>query len=61
VCRHSTRSGRRRFNADGAFGIADSVGALAPGMIADLIAVDGDPLTDLTVLQRVRVVIVAAW
>ena len=36
--------------------IADSVGAIAPGMVADLIAVDGDPLTDITALQRVRYV-----
>ncbi len=34
-----------------------SVGALAPGMVADLIAVNGDPLADLAVLQRVRVVV----
>ena len=44
-------------NAARAFGIADSVGVLAPGMVADLIAVDGDPLTDTAVLQRVRVVV----
>jgi imidazolonepropionase-like amidohydrolase len=44
-------------NAATAFGIADSVGALAPGMSADLIAVEGDPLVDLTALQRVRAVV----
>ena len=43
-------------NAASAFGLADSVGVLAPGMVADLIAVEGDPLTDLTALQRVRFV-----
>ena len=31
----------------------DRIGTLAPGMDADLIAVDGDPLTDITALQRV--------
>ena len=39
-----------------AIGIADSVGVLAPGMSADLIAVDGDPLRDLDVLRRPRYV-----
>lgn len=43
-------------NAATAFGIADSVGTLTPGMIADLIAVEGDPLTDPSALQRVRFV-----
>ena len=36
-----------------ALGIADSLGAIAPGMAADIIAVDGDPLADVTALQRV--------
>jgi imidazolonepropionase-like amidohydrolase len=34
----------------------DNVGALEPGHYADLIAVDGDPLTDITVLQHVKFV-----
>ena len=37
----------------GALGLGDRIGALAPGMEADLIAVDGDPLSDITALQRV--------
>ena len=34
----------------------DRVGALEPGHYADLIAVDGDPLKDITVLQHVKFV-----
>ena len=34
----------------------DRVGALEPGKYADLIAVDGDPLTDISVLQQVKFV-----
>ena len=37
-------------------GIADSLGTAAVGFVADLIAVDGDPLADITALQRVRFV-----
>lgn len=33
--------------------LAEEVGALRPGMAADLIAVEGDPLSDVTVLERV--------
>src|SRR5688572_3250331 len=34
-------------------GAADSVGSIQPGRYADVIAVAGDPLTDITELQRV--------
>ena len=37
-------------------GLADELGALAPGLAADIIAVDGDPLTDITALSRVTFV-----
>jgi imidazolonepropionase-like amidohydrolase len=37
-------------------GWSDRVGTLTPGHYADLIAVDGDPLTDVTELERVRFV-----
>ncbi len=30
----------------------DKVGAIAPGRFADLVAVDGDPLKDITILER---------
>ncbi|HEV2086148.1 MAG TPA: amidohydrolase family protein [Gemmatimonadales bacterium] len=37
-------------------GWTDKVGAIAPGLYADLIAVDGDPLADITELERVKFV-----
>ena len=36
-----------------ALGMADRVGTLRRGFEADLIALDGDPLTDITAVQRV--------
>ena len=33
-------------------GLEGEIGVVAPGMIADLIIVDGDPVADITVLQR---------
>ena len=36
-----------------ALGLSDRIGRIAPGLCADLIAVEGNPLTDVTVLQRV--------
>lgn len=35
-------------------GLEGSVGDIRPGAYADLVAVEGDPLADLTALQRVR-------
>jgi imidazolonepropionase-like amidohydrolase len=37
-------------------GWADQIGALKPGYFADIIAVPGDPLTDISVLQKVTFV-----
>jgi len=39
--------------AAGALRIGDTVGSIAPGMQADLIALDGDPLKDITAVRRV--------
>ena len=36
-----------------AIGLGGQTGAIAPGLQADLIAVDGDPSTDITALRRV--------
>jgi imidazolonepropionase-like amidohydrolase len=36
-----------------AVGLANQIGHIAPGMQADIIAVDGDPLTDITAVRRV--------
>jgi imidazolonepropionase-like amidohydrolase len=40
-----------------ALGMADDLGTLAPGQRADLLVVDGDPLTDITAVQRIHTVI----
>jgi imidazolonepropionase-like amidohydrolase len=36
-----------------ALGMADQIGSMAPGMQADIIALDGDPLKDITAVRRV--------
>jgi imidazolonepropionase-like amidohydrolase len=43
-------------NAAEVLGWQDRIGAIEPGKFADLIAVTGDPITDITELQRVRFV-----
>jgi len=40
-------------NAADLLGWADRVGALEPGKLADIVAVSGDPLKDVTLLERV--------
>ena len=36
-----------------ALGMGSQIGAIAPGMQADMIALDGDPLKDITAVRRV--------
>jgi imidazolonepropionase-like amidohydrolase len=36
-----------------ALGMADEIGSIAPGLQADIIALDGDPLKDITAVRRV--------
>jgi imidazolonepropionase-like amidohydrolase len=36
-----------------AMGLADQIGSVAPGLQADIIALDGDPLKDITAVRRV--------
>ncbi len=41
------------YNAAQVLGIEDEVGTLRPGMVADIIAVDGNPLDEITELEQV--------
>lgn len=43
-------------NAADLLGWSDRVGAIAPGRFADIIAVEGDPLQDISAMERVRFV-----
>jgi imidazolonepropionase-like amidohydrolase len=36
-----------------AMGLADQIGSIAPGLQADIIALDGDPLKDITAVRRI--------
>ncbi|MGW2685699.1 amidohydrolase family protein [Streptomyces sp. NPDC001414] len=42
-----------------ALGLGETTGRIAPGFRADLLVVDGDPLSDLTALSQVRTVVAA--
>jgi imidazolonepropionase-like amidohydrolase len=39
-----------------AMGLADQIGSIAPGLQADIIALDGDPVKDITAVRRVAFV-----
>jgi imidazolonepropionase-like amidohydrolase len=39
-----------------ALGMSDRIGAIAPGLQADIIALDGNPLTDITAVRRIAFV-----
>ncbi|PYK82089.1 MAG: hypothetical protein DME37_03115, partial [Verrucomicrobia bacterium] len=43
-------------NAAEMLGWQDRIGAVEPGKFADLVAVSGDPLADISELERVRFV-----
>ena len=36
-----------------AMGMSDQIGTIAPGLEADIIALDGDPLKDIAAVRRV--------
>ncbi len=44
-------------DAAGVLGLEDRIGTVAPGMVADLVAVGGDPTVDLDHLRDVRLVV----
>jgi imidazolonepropionase-like amidohydrolase len=46
VIRWATKNGAE------AMGLGDQTGTLAPGKLADLVVVDGDPVADITILQN---------
>jgi imidazolonepropionase-like amidohydrolase len=40
-----------------AVGMTDDIGTLAPGKLADIVVVDGDPLQDISAVQRMHTVV----
>jgi imidazolonepropionase-like amidohydrolase len=51
VLRSATTNGAR------AMGMAGQIGAIAPGMLADLVVLDADPLEDVGNASRIRLVL----
>jgi imidazolonepropionase-like amidohydrolase len=43
-------------NAD-VFGYENRIGRIKPGLLADLIAVEGDPSVDIKIIRKVKLVI----
>ena len=54
--RRWTPSSARRRSPPSRWGSGDEIGALAPGMQADIVAVEGNPLKDIKALRRVSFV-----
>jgi imidazolonepropionase-like amidohydrolase len=46
-------------NAARALGMEEQIGSIQPGKQADLVVVDGDPMTDISALSRIRMVMQA--
>jgi len=57
--RRSVASGTTTIHAADLCSLGDEIGTLEPGKLADVFAVEGDPLADLSVLQRVPFVMKA--
>ncbi len=47
-------------NAAELMGVSHEIGQVAPGMLADIVAIPADPLKDITSLQHVRFVMKGA-
>jgi imidazolonepropionase-like amidohydrolase len=43
-------------NAADLLGLSDKVGSISKGKFADMVAVDGDPLADIKILQKIAFV-----